>query len=394
MRYFPIEEYEARWDRVHACLAARGYEAAVVWARGGGTYDRSADPLYLANHYSSASGQELDSPLNNARAFSAVVLEVGEVPALHVDEPDPRLDLIATDRVACHHDPILGVAGSLIERGISGPVALVGADLLPMKYWLELAAATPGIDWRPEDDLVQEVRRIKSPREHECFREGGEIATNAMNRLMEGLVGGKTEAEAVADAVHELIRAGATCQLIPVAHGEGIGRWCTDPLKGCSKSTPKHGDLVRGWLDSIIYEGYWLDPGRTAVAGGKPSPDQVELMESCARIVEEVIAAIRPGRKVVEVAEIGDALTARLGGGTSQMNEQWPLYGHGIGLYWEHPYIGVRMCREGEAFDAGMVLGVEAFLAAEGVGTAAFEENFILHDDGPEIITHSPMFWW
>ncbi len=71
MRYFPIEEYEARWDRVHAGLAARGYEAAVVWGRGGGTYDRSADTLYLANHYSSASGQELDSPLNNARASTS-----------------------------------------------------------------------------------------------------------------------------------------------------------------------------------------------------------------------------------------------------------------------------------------------------------------------------------
>ena len=29
-----------------------------------------------------------------------------------------------------------------------------------------------------------------------------------------------------------------------------------------------------------------------------------------------------------------------------------------------------------------------------GVGTAAFEQNFILHDDGVEIITHSPMVWW
>jgi methionine aminopeptidase len=52
------------------------------------------------------------------------------------------------------------------------------------------------------------------------------------------------------------------------------------------------------------------------------------------------------------------------------------------------------MCESDATFDAGMVLGVEAFLVVEGVGTAAFEQNFILHDDGPEIITHSPMFWW
>ena len=64
----PEEREEARaWVKEQ-----RGIEAAVVWGRAGGTYDRCADPLYLTNHYSSASGQELDNPLNNARAFSSI----------------------------------------------------------------------------------------------------------------------------------------------------------------------------------------------------------------------------------------------------------------------------------------------------------------------------------
>jgi Xaa-Pro aminopeptidase len=393
-RYFPVKEYEDRWARAHALMEQRGIEAAVVWGRAGGTYDRCADPLYLTNHYSSASGQELDNPLNNARAFSAVILKPGEVPELHVDEPDPRMDLIATDRVAWHSDPIAGVAAALNRRGITGPVALVGTDLLPMKYWRELEAATPDIDWQPTDDLIQAVRRVKSPREHDCLREGGEIASRALNRLMEGLVGGRTEAEAVADAVSELIRSGATCQLIPVASGESISRWCTDPFTGCSTVAPKPGDMVRGWLDSIIFQGYWLDPGRTAVAGGKPNRAQTELMENCAHIVGQVIEQIRPGAKVVDVARFGDRLSAELGGAGSQMNQQWPLYGHGIGMYWEHPYIGVETCDHNDRFEAGMALGVEVFLAAEGVGLAAFEQNLLLHDDGTEIITHSPLFWW
>ena len=394
-RYFPIEEYEARWARVHGLMGERGIEAAVIWGRSGGSYDRCADPLYLTNHYSSASGQELDNPLNNARAFSAVILVPGETPALHVDEPDPRMDLIATDRVAAHSDPIAGVAAALCQRGIAGRVALVGTDLLPVKYWRQLVAATPAIEWLPEDDLIQAARRIKSPREHDCLRQGGEIATRALNRLMEGLIGGKTEAEAVADAVAELIRWGATCQLIPVASGEFTNRWCSDPLTGCRTEAPRSGDLVRGWLDSFIWQGYWLDPGRTAVAGGKPSPAQTELMENCAHIVDAVIGEVRVGARVVDVARFGDRLSAKLGGSgsSSQMNQQWPLYGHGIGLYWEHPYIGVEMCDHDAVFEAGMALGVEAFLAADGIGTAAFEQNFLLHDDGVEIITHSPMAW-
>lgn len=95
-----------------------------------------------------------------------------------------------------------------------------------------------------------------------------------------------------------------------------------------------------------------------------------------------------------DVARVGDGLAARFQEGGSQMNGQWPLYGHGTGLYWEHPYIGVTMSDPDDSFEAGMVLGIEAFLHVEGVGTAAHEQNLIVHADGTEIITSSADRWW
>ena len=141
-------------------------------------------------------------------------------------------------------------------------------------------------------------------------------------------------------------------------------------------------------------QGYWLDPGRTAVAGGKPSAAQAELLENCIRIVNQVIDEIRPGVKVVDVARFGDRLSAAVGGAGSQMNQQWPLYGHGIGLYWEHPYIGVDMCDHDDVFEAGMALGVEVFLHAEGSRAGGFRTKLPAAPGRPEIITHSPMVWW
>jgi Xaa-Pro dipeptidase len=393
-RYFPLEEYEARWERAYDAMRARGLAAAVVWSRSGGTYDRAADVLYLVNRASSSSGQETDNRLNTARSYSAVILVPGEEPELHMDDPDDRRNLIATDHVRGHHDPIRGVADALKVRGITGEVALVGSDFFPIKYFQALEAATPGIEWRFCDDLVRGLRRIKSPREQNCLREGGVIASRAMECLMEGLVGGKTEAEAVADAVHTLIAAGATCQMIPVSHGAEIGYWCRDPLIGYTTERPKPGDLVRGWLDSAIFQGYWLDPGATAVAGSKPTADQSALLKNCLSIVDGVIEAIRPGMTAMELARQGDRLAQAAGSGNSQMNEQWPLYGHGIGLYWEHPYIGVSMCEPDATIDPGMALGIEAFLAVEGVGTAAFKRNLIVTDDGAELITHTRMLGW
>jgi Xaa-Pro dipeptidase len=391
---FSPGEYQARWSMIHEDMAAKGYEAALIFGKGGGSYDRCGDVLYLSNYYSCASGQEVDNPLNTARSFSAVLLQPGQAPELIIDEPDPRHELLSIERVSGHSNVMTAAGHALAARNIKGTVALVGTDFLPVKYWRLLDAAAPGTQWVEDETLVQRARRIKSPAEMEIFREAGAIATRALDLLMEGLVGGVSEAEAVAEVIREIRRSGGVCQMIPVAHGEHISRWATDPFTGAGTTIPKQGDLVRGWLDSIIFQGYWLDPGRTAVAGGKPNGDQKALMENCIAIVDGVIDAIKPGANVHDVARIGDALSAQFQEGDSQMNDQWPLYGHGTGLYWEHPYIGVKMSEPDDHFEAGMVLGVEAFLHIEGVGTAAHEQNLIVHADRNEIITDSPITWW
>lgn len=391
---FPADEYEGRWSRIMADMAARGHAAALVWGRGGGTYDRCGDVLYLSNYYSCASGQEIDNPLNTARAFSAVLLQPGRTPQLFADEPDPRRELLAPLDAGGYADPVTAAAHELVRRRIDGPVALVGTDTLPLKYWRTLRAAAPGLVWVDDDGLVQRARRIKSQREQDRCRTAGSIAGRALDVLMEGLVGGLSEAEAVGKAIATLRREGAVCQMIPVAHGRQIGRWASEPFSGAGTVVPRTGDLVRGWLDSIVYQGYWLDPGRTAVAGGRPTDAQRTLIENCIAIVEGVIAAIRPGALVHDVARIGDALSAGFRVGASQMDGQWPLYGHGTGLYWEHPYIGVTMSDPSDRFEAGMVLGIEAFLSVEGVGTAAHEQNLIVHADRNEIITEAVERWW
>ena len=138
-------------------MKRRGLDVAVVWGRSAGGYERCADVLYLTNYFSTNSGQASDTPLTNASGFSAVILQEGETPVLRADEP-PHEELIATDRADWHYDPIRGLADDLNRRKVSGRVALVGSDFLPMKYWGQLTQYTPSIEWEPADDLVQAVR--------------------------------------------------------------------------------------------------------------------------------------------------------------------------------------------------------------------------------------------
>ena len=113
-----------------------------------------------------------------------------------------------------------------------------------------------------------------------------------------------------------------------------------------------------------------------------------------ASIVEKLIERIRSGLRMGELAAIGDKAVAEFGGVKDQAAEKWPHYGHGLGLFFEKPYISTVMGTEDVAFAAGMVMGVEAFLSTPGVGSAGFEQNVIVTQTGAEVITPAPSVWW
>ncbi|MEE9250300.1 MAG: M24 family metallopeptidase [Alphaproteobacteria bacterium] len=393
-RPFPLEEYEARWQRVFDAMAKKGYETAVVWGKTSGVYERAGDMLYLTNFFSTHSGQEPDTTLWNGRAYSAVVLQPGEVPELVTDEAEARFDIIATDRFHGLYDPIQGVADVLKTRGIEGRVALVGTDFLPMKYWLQLEQQTPQIDWVPEDDLVRDVRRIKSPRELDLFREAGELVTRAHVALMEALIAGKTEGQAAGAGGRILLEGGGAWHRIAISHGDTSEHLESDPLTGFSTRAPAKGDIVHGFIYGPILKGYWLDPGRTAVCGGTPTDDQRRLVEMLVDVMNRLMAEIRPGTKVKDVGELGDKLSFESGYFNEVLKTNWPYYGHSNGCMWEAPYIEPRLCTDEDVFEENMVASVEGFFTHEGVGTAVFETNYIVTADGVEEITKVPHLFW
>lgn len=394
LRPFPLEEYEARWDRVYEHMKAQGHETAVVWGKTSGVYERAGDVLYLTNFYSTHSGQEPDTVLWNGRSYCAVILRAGETPELITDESEARYETLATDRFQGLYDPIGGVAGALKERGVSGPVAMVGTDCLPMKYWEQLEARTPDIEWVPADDLVRDVRRIKSPRELALFREAGELVTRAHSKMMESLIGGKTEAAAAAAAGAILLEGGGAWHRIAISHGDTSQYLESDPLTGFSTRAPSNGDIVHGFIYGPILKGYWLDPGRTAVCGGTPTAAQKRLVESLVGVMHRLMDAIRPGVKVKAVAEMGDELSRETGYYSEALKTNWPYYGHSNGCMWEAPYIEPRLCGDDDIFEENMVASVEGFFTGEGVGTAVFETNYIITGNGVEEITPVPHLFW
>ena len=147
--------------------------------------------------------------------------------------------------------------------------------------------------------------------------------------------------------------------------------------------------MVRGWVYGAVYQGYWMDPGRTAVAGRAPTPDQRDLIEGCYGIVEGIIKAIKPGVRVDEVVKIGVDLMESAGTEENQLAEMFPLFGHGIGLFWERPSLRIGLETD-EVFQENMTFGIEAFLSKAGVGVAGYEDNILVTANGAEILTPAP----
>ncbi len=389
--YFPQEEYETRWSRVHQELERRGLEAAVVWSRSVQSHDQAGDVLYLTNYYAPEASP--DSHGRHAWGCYAVILQPGETPELVAEAGDSRDELLATDWVSRHGNVVDGVAERLLARRIGGSVAFTGSTTLPHRYGRELMELTPGIDWREEDDLVLTVRRIKSPRELACMREGGANGAAALDLLMKELVSGRTERDAVGEAIRELCRRGNGGSYISVNHGDTIGFWCRDPLLGRGGDAPVDGDLVRAWMDTT-FQGYWFDHGRTAVAGSSPTGEQRRLIEDCASIIEKTVASVRPGATGDQVAEVARAAVADVGGDQGTTSQIYSVVAHGTGLYWEPPFISLERENPGVEIEAAMVMGVEYFLSRPGVGTAGIEENFIVGQDRNESLTNLPMTGW
>ena len=388
-RYFPLDEYEQRWRRVDEAMRAQSLDVVVIWSRSAGTYDRCADLLYLANYYGNQPGQGRRGP----QGFAAVILRRGEAPELFADVQDLRPELIATERARSCGNTFEAVARAVRDSGLSR-IGLVGSDVIPMKYWALLEAQTPGTQWIVVDELVREVRLVKSERELDAFRRAGEVVSDALTTLMQALVSGRSEAEAAGDASSVVLRGGGHIHMLAISHGPHLEHLASDPLIGFSQDRPATGDLARAWLTGPMFQGYWLGPGRTVVCGRRPTPEQTALLEANAAAVAAIVAGIRAGVTVRELVEIGDRQTQAFGGESSELTREWPLYGHGNGLFFEAPTISIRVGSDADfVLRENMVVSIEVFFSRAGVGHAGFENNVIVTATGSELLSRTPVLF-
>ena len=391
------DEFAARRRAAAGKAADEGFDALLVWSRGGGTTDAYGDVYYLTNFHSLFPVVP-DTSTWASRGHSALILPVDGEPVLLTDYHDDPEDRVKVADIRTVPDLTTGTVEVLKEMGLlDKKIGLVGRQtfLVSALRRMEEAAGNQWLNLEPADGILERLRLIKTPAEMDHLRHAASVGVKWMDATMNALVEGNTEGDAVGEGLRVLAANGGTVQDVAISSGpnannffgsSGMPHWnVTRPLET--------GDLVHCDQWGPV-AGYYTDFARSTVVGGKPDGGQRELLEGSAALIHHIIDGIEPG-----VTTFGDlyargqawlddngfanhkSTISELG---SVFSQQFPCFGHTIGAGIEGPWI-----IEGETtvIEENMALAVEALVGRPGGGAAGYEENLIVHKDRIELLT-------
>ena len=292
----PAAEFRARQERTRAAAEAAGLDAVVVYTRGGGFMDMSADVLWLSGHYSQQPYMGDEAGVGTARSHGVVIVPVDAPLTVVVDVPWWRRDFVVADAVRPSIDVTGTTAAVLREQGLTGKrIGVAGASYMTAAAWLGLQEAMPDATLVRADTLVDQLRVIKSPAEQQLIRRACAIGNLTLETLIDAVVEGATEAEAVGEASRVLLRGGgvlydAACGSGPHAHTYTSGRLpSADPVRRFERGDMFHVDCYGS------VGGYFFDFARSRVVGDDPTPEQLKLLEAPIGIVEQICAVHQAG---------------------------------------------------------------------------------------------------
>lgn len=367
----PAEEYRRRQKAARERMTRRGLAALLCVC--GPFYERPADVAYLTGHlppFPTAEGQAHVRGTGHA----AVVVGRDRV-VLLVDGPYYREDLVVASQVVVASD--LWTEAVRLLHDSPGPVGCVGSDVLPWEGARALEQA--GVRLVPADDVVRELRQVKSPVELDLLRQACACAREVLLAAAAGCLAGNTEREVAAQGACAGLRAGADFVRYVRVHSGPWSAWPTRWPPATDRVLQK-GDLVL--LDAVgARAGYAFDVGRTTLVGFDALPWQRGAFDATLRALSAALRAVRPGVSAGQVAR--EALRAFEERGLGAQASRF--VGHGIGLETvEAPLLvpdAAAVLRE------GMVLCVEPGVYLPGQGGVCVEEVVVVTADGCEVLT-------
>ena len=291
--------------------------------------------------------------------FAPVAVVIGQTERVHLlstwDEGTPP-ELSRDDLYGLCWNPV-NLAAQLAELPGLRDAARVGTDgLNPMFASLLSELVTTG-ELVDGATVMEQARRIKTADELTCLDVASALAEAALSALEAAVAPGLTERQLLGAYVEKIAALGVP---IPPSEAVCFATPRTGPVRFRQLATDRpigDGELVV-LAPGALYAGYESGLARTTVVGGTAPAGSAELAARCARSMDALLAACRPGGTGADLYRAWEAAGNR---------ESTVPLAHGLGLGAEPPLIGLGR-GAAATFEEGMVLSVQSWVAEEGSG--------------------------
>ena len=270
----------------------------------------------------------------------------------------------------------------LAERGLdTQPVAV---DIIELPFLAEMQRQ--GLTVVDAQQLMLDARQIKSPDEIMLLTQAAAMVDGVYQDIVEMLKPGVRENDIVALANKRLYEMGSEqVEAINAVSGER----CNPHPHNFSDRIIRPGD--QAFFDIIqSYNGYRTCYYRTFVVG-RATSSQRDAYTRAREWMDAAIDAVKPGVGTDDIARLWPAATDF--GFASEMAAFGLQFGHGLGLgLHERPIISrLNSMEHPIEIKAGMVFALETYCpASDGFSAARIEEEVVVTDDGPRILTLFP----
>ncbi len=235
-----------------------------------------------------------------------------------------------------------------------------------------------GVEWVPADDLIENLRMIKTPAEVKLIKDACALTDKGFDHIKRLVQVGVSEFEIQLELEFFFRRNGATCAFDPIiVSGANSAR----PHGKATEKPLEDGDLVTFDFGAKL-GGYCADMTRTVVAG-KASDKTKEIYNTVLRAQMACLEMMKPG----VIAEDVDAKAREIFGEKGWAGNFGHGLGHGLGiLVHDTGRLGIG---SKTVLEPGQIWTVEPGIYFEGFGGCRIEDDVLVTDSGIKIFNHT-----
>lgn len=302
-----IEERDRRWDATRKSMAKEGIDCLIVW---GNTISQGlamANVRYLTQIGSWHGGIALFPYEGRVVLFNAPP---------HMSAPYngylAAQDWIEDIRPYSMNAMVEEIRARGFERGRLGMVTygnVVAGNNLTYQDYMALTSALPEATFTDVSEIIEDLRRIKSPEEIAMLERSGAIARKVVDTMIQTAAPGVREDELYAAMIHRQVVEGAEPNIFvlmssgPIGGDETMRRRLihgNDQPLCPGRRKLEEGDLIICEFH-VCYGGY-LSAVEFTVAVGEPPKELRELHAVAVECLQAGIESFRPGVTVHQLA--------------------------------------------------------------------------------------------